>query len=206
MNYHKQMLEICENLAQEKKVPTLLLHTCCAPCSSTVISILANYFLVTVYYYNPNIEPITEYLKRKEEQKRFIKEFPTKYPVKIIDCDYDGESFKKMSKGLENVKEGGIRCYNCYKLRLLKTALKAKEDGYDYFASSLSVSPYKNSAWLNEIGMELENLYHVKYLVNDFKKEQGYLKSIEYSKEFNLYRQNYCGCIYSKKARVDNSD
>lgn len=206
MNYHKQMLEICENLAQEKKVPTLLLHTCCAPCSSTVISILANYFLVTVYYYNPNIEPITEYLKRKEEQKRFIKEFPTKYPVKIIDCDYDGESFKKMAKGLENVKEGGIRCYNCYKLRLLKTALKAKEDGYDYFASSLSVSPYKNSAWLNEIGMELENLYHVKYLVNDFKKEQGYLKSIEYSKEFNLYRQNYCGCIYSKKARVDNSD
>lgn len=193
MNYHKMMLEQINNLDVK---PSLLLHTCCAPCSSVAILSLVDYFDITVFYYNPNISPEEEYLKRKEEQKRFLKEINKN--IKFLDCDYENEEFNKIAKGLEKELERGKRCYKCYYLRLDKTAKEAKEKGYDYFATSLTVSPYKSSKWLNEIGKLLENMYHVNYLYSDFKKENGYLKSIEYSKKYNLYRQNYCGCVYSK--------
>ena len=191
MNYHKKMQDILANLSVR---PTILFHTCCAPCSTICLHLLKDYFEITVLYYNPNIEPEEEYLKRKEEQKRLLK----KLNINFLDCDYDGDAFKKMAKGLENEPERGKRCYKCYELRLSYTARKAKELGFDYFGTSLTVSPYKVSNWVNEIGSILSDKYNVKFLYSDFKKENGYLKSIEYSKEYNLYRQNYCGCKYSK--------
>ena len=191
MNYHKKMQDILANLNVR---PTILFHTCCAPCSTICLHLLKDYFEITVLYYNPNIEPEEEYLKRKEEQKRLLK----KLNINFLDCDYDGDAFKKMAKGLENECERGKRCYKCYELRLSYTARKAKELGFDYFGTSLTVSPYKVSNWVNEIGSILSDKYNVKFLYSDFKKENGYLKSIEYSKEYNLYRQNYCGCKYSK--------
>lgn len=195
VNYDNVFKDIVKNI---KGTPTVLLHSCCAPCSSQVLARLSDYFLVTVLYYNPNIEPFSEYEKRKEEQKRFIETFPSKNKISILDCDYENEKFKCIAKGLEDVPEGGERCHKCYNLRLEKTAILAKENAFDYFCTTLTVSPFKNSRILNEIGNNLEKLYDVKYLYSDFKKEDGYKKSIEYSKKYNLYRQNYCGCIYSK--------
>ena len=180
--YHKEMLKILNELESNGEVPRILLHTCCAPCSTAVLEYLANYFYVTVYYYNPNIEPEEEYQKRKEEQINLLKIYPAKYPINFLDCDYDNSVYKEAIQGLELEKEGGKRCYSCYTLRLKSTALKAKELGFDYFASSLSVSPYKNANWLNEIGKKLSEEIGIKYLPNDFKKNNGYLKSIEYSK------------------------
>lgn len=189
-----------ENIIKENKEknikPTLLLHTCCAPCSSSVITRLANHFNITILYYNPNIEPEEEYILRKEEQIRFLKEINLN--IKFLDCDYENEKFKNISKGLENLPEGGFRCHECYKLRLKKTGELAKNLKYDYFGTTLTVSPYKNSQVLNKIGEELESELNVKYLYSDFKKKEGYKKSIELSKKYNLYRQNYCGCTYSK--------
>lgn len=198
MNYQKELDKIIANL---DNIPNLLLHTCCAPCSSAVIEYLSDYFNITVYYYNPNISPVEEYEKRKNEQIRFLKEFKSKNKLDIIDADYDNDKFIEISQGLEDQPEGGIRCHKCYNLRLEKTALKAKELNYDYFGTTLTVSPYKNSQVLNEIGKELEEKYGIKYLYSDFKKKEGYKRSIELSKQYNLYRQNYCGCIYSKKVR-----
>ena len=198
MNYQKELDKIIANL---DNIPNLLLHTCCAPCSSAVIEYLSDYFNITVYYYNPNISPVEEYEKRKNEQIRFLKEFKSKNKLDIIDADYDNDKFIEISQGLEDQPEGGIRCHKCYNLRLEKTALKAKKLNYDYFGTTLTVSPYKNSQVLNEIGKELEEKYGIKYLYSDFKKKEGYKRSIELSKQYNLYRQNYCGCIYSKKAR-----
>lgn len=200
-NYDKWMQEIIEKNQELEIVPTLLLHTCCAPCSSAVIERLSKYFRITVFYYNPNIEPLEEYLKRKEEQKRFLSEVTTPYPINFLDCDYEHEEFIQLSKGLENEKEGGPRCLKCYRLRLLKTALKAQELHFDYFGTSLTVSPYKNAQVLNQIGEELQKKFNVKYLYSDFKKRNGYKRSIELSKKYGLYRQDYCGCIYSKKER-----
>ena len=197
MNYNKKMEEIISNL--NGQVPRLLLHSCCAPCSSHVIDTLTNYFDITILYYNPNIEPIEEYEKRKEEEKRFISEYPNKNRLDMIDCDYDHDKFIEMSKGLENEPEKGARCIKCYYLRLDYTGNKAKELGYDYFGTTLTVSPYKLSNKLNEIGESLEKKYNVKYLYSDFKKNNGYKHSIELAKEYNLYRQDYCGCIYSKR-------
>lgn len=197
------MEQIILEIEKKKVVPTLLLHTCCAPCSTAVIARLANFFKITVFYYNPNIEPYEEYLKRKEEQQRLLKIFPSKYPLSFLDCDYENEKFHEMAKGLEEEKERGPRCFKCYRLRLEKTALKAKENHFDYFGTSLTVSPYKNAQKLNEIGLELAKEYNISYLVSDFKKEDGYRKSIMYSKEYQLYRQDYCGCIYSKKEREE---
>ncbi len=191
MNYHKEMKNILANLSVR---PTILFHTCCAPCSTICLDILKDYFDITVLYYNPNIEPEAEYLKRKEEQKRLLKELD----INFLDCDYDGDAFKAIAKGLENELERGKRCYKCYELRLSYTVIKARELGFDYFGTSLTVSPYKVSNWVNEIGSILSKKYNVKFLYSDFKKENGYLKSIEYSKKYNLYRQNYCGCKYSK--------
>ena len=191
MNYYKEMLKIINNLDCK---PKLLLHSCCAPCSTTVIESLKDYFDITIIYYNPNIEPFNEYEKRKLEQIKIINEYGLKY----MDCDYDNDKFHEISKGLENIPEKGIRCHKCYRLRLNYTAKKGKENDFDYFGTTLTVSPYKLSNIINEIGLELESVYNIKFLVSDFKKNEGYKKSIELSKKYNLYRQNYCGCIYSK--------
>ena len=195
MNYQLVLDETIKNL---NKVPKLLLHACCAPCSSYCIEYLSNYFKLTVFYYNPNISYEEEYKKRVEEEIRFIKEFKTKYPVEFIEGDYETEKFYEMAKELENCPEGGERCFKCYELRLRKTAVLAKEKHFDYFTTTLSISPLKSSVKLNEIGLKLQEEYGVPYLLSDFKKKNGYKRSIELSKEYNLYRQNFCGCVYSR--------
>ena len=195
-NYSTLCENILNSLNGKKK---LLLHSCCGPCSSYVISYLTNYFDITILYYNPNIYPYEEYLKRKEEQIKLIKEIDKINNVDILDCDYDNNIYNEKIKGLENEPERGKRCWYCYQMRIEKTAKLAKDNNYDYFCTTLSVSPFKNSLWINEIGKDLEGKYNVKWLYSDFKKKDGYKKSIELSKQFNLYRQNYCGCIFSKK-------
>lgn len=198
MNYQKELDNLLNNL---EGTPKLLLHTCCAPCSSYCIEYLSNYFDITVLYYNPNISPKEEYEKRKQEQIRFLKEFPSKNKLDILDIDYDYNDFLSIAKELEQEKEGGRRCHKCYLLRLEKTAQIAKKHHFDYFGTTLTVSPYKNSKVLNEIGRVLQEKYNVAYLFSDFKKKEGYKRSIELSKIYHLYRQDYCGCIYSKKER-----
>lgn len=200
-NFDKELEKIILKNQKEHFVPTLLLHSCCAPCSSYVLEYLSRYFKITIFYYNPNISPIEEYLKRKEEQKRLISEMPCSYPVSIIDCDYDNSLYEEKIKGLENEPERGRRCSVCFRLRFEKTALKAKELGFDYFGTTLTVSPYKNANLLNTIGLALEKTYQVSFLVSDFKKKNGYKRSIELSREYHLYRQDYCGCKYSKLER-----
>ena len=195
MNYQLEL----DKLIEQNEGKTLLLHSCCAPCSSYVLEYLSNYFKITVYYYNPNISPYEEYLKRKEEQIRLINTMKTKYKVDIIDADYDNNIYEEKIKGLENEPERGIRCHICYRLRLEKTCIKAKELNYDFFGTTLTLSPYKDSKVLNEIGKDLMEQYNVNYLFSDFKKKEGYKRSIELSKIYNLYRQDYCGCIYSKR-------
>lgn len=177
--------------------PKLLLHTCCAPCSSYTIKFLIEYFDITIFYSNDNISPIEEYNHRLNEQIRFANLFN----IRVLYDKYNNEDYLNAIKGEENLGEKSHRCYDCYKLRLRKTAIKAKELGFDYFTTSLSISPYKISRWINEIGYQLENEYGIKYLYSDFKKEEGYKESIKLSEEYNLYRQDYCGCIYSKKER-----
>lgn len=172
----------------------LLLHSCCAPCSSSVIEKLKGDFSLTVLFYNPNIEPYVEYTKRKEEQIKLLK----KLNIDYLEIDYLNEEFINKVIGFEKEKEGGRRCWLCYELRLEKTAELAKKYNFNYFTTTLTVSPYKNSKIINEIGKNLEEKYQVKYLISDFKKEDGYKKSIELSKKYNLYRQNYCGCLYGK--------
>lgn len=201
MNYNVEMEKIIGDLQKENKIPKLLLHSCCAPCSSHVITTLTPYFDITIIYYNPNIEPKEEYEKRKQEEIRFIKEFPNINRLDFMDCDYNNELFHNEIKGLEDIPEGGKRCFKCYELRMDYTAKKALENNYDFFATTLTVSPLKNSIILNQIGEELQTEYNIKYLYSDFKKKNGYKNSIELSKEYNLYRQDYCGCIYSKKER-----
>lgn len=194
-NYSLVCENILNNLKEKKK---LLLHSCCAPCSSYVISYLSNYFDITILYYNPNIYPYEEYKKRKDEQIKLINEIHTINKLDIIDCDYDNELYDELIKGMENEPERGKRCRVCYLMRMEKTALIAKNNDYDYFCTTLSVSPYKNADWINEFGKELEKKYNIKWLYSDFKKKDGYKESILLSKKYNLYRQNYCGCIYSK--------
>ena len=201
MNYQKELEKILKNNMEKSFVPTLLLHSCCGPCSSYVLEYLSNYFKITIIYYNPNIYPEEEYLKRKKEQQELIKKLPVKYPVSFMESTYDSKEFFSISRGLENLKEGEERCFKCYNLRMEQTAKKAKEYNFDYFTTTLSVSPYKNSNILNEIGKKLEEKYQVKYLYSDFKKKNGYKRSIELSKIYDLYRQDYCGCVYSKIER-----
>ncbi len=198
MNYQLKLEEIIKENLDKNYIPTLLLHSCCAPCSSYCLEYLSNFFKITIFYYNPNITDKSEYIKRVEEQKKLIKELPQKYPINFIEGNYDPKSFINISKGLENEPERGKRCYKCYELRLRETALIAKNKNYDYFATTLTLSPYKKSDWVNEIGERFQNEYSVNYLYSDFKKKNGYKRSIELSKIYNLYRQNYCGCIYSK--------
>lgn len=178
--------------------PTLFLHACCAPCSSYVLEYLAEHFNVTVFFYNPNITEKEEYEKRKNELKRLISEKPFRYPVKMIDGDYSPQLFFDMAKGKEYVPEGGERCFLCYEMRLKETARLAKELQYEYFCTTLSVSPHKNAVKLNELGAKYSKEYDIPYLYSDFKKRNGYKRSIELSHEYGLYRQNYCGCVYSR--------
>ena len=198
-NFDKLLEEIIIKHSNNNDIPKVLMHSCCAPCSSYVIEYLSNYFYLTIFYYNPNISPREEYEKRKSEQIRLINSMDTKCKVDIIDCDYDNDIYEKNIKGLEQEPERGRRCDVCFRLRLEKTALKALEMGYDYFGTTLSVSPYKNALVLNEIGLDIEKELGVKFLVSDFKKRNGYKRSIELSREYDLYRQNYCGCKYSKE-------
>ena len=192
-----------EIINQLNKVPKVLLHSCCAPCSSACIEKLTKYFDITILYYNPNIEPEEEYLKRKEEEIRFINEYPNINKLDIIDCDYDNNKYHEIIKGLEEEKEGGARCVKCYNLRMEYTAILAKKLKYDYFATTLTLSPLKDAQILNKIGYAIEDKYNIKYLPSDFKKKDGYKRSIELSKEYNLYRQDYCGCIYSKRNNIE---
>jgi len=194
MNYNKLMEEEINSL---KFTPSILIHSCCGPCSTSVIDRLKDYFDITVLYYNPNIEPKEEYEKRKEEQKKVLKLINSNNKLDLLDCDYDNKIYHEVVKGLENEREGGARCKVCYNLRLKYTQNKALENGFDYFTTTLSVSPFKNATWINEIGLSLEN-EKIKFLPADFKKKDGYKKSIIFSKEYGLYRQDFCGCIYSK--------
>ena len=196
INYQKQLDKIIGSLGEE--VPSLLLHSCCAPCSSYCIEYLSQYFYITVLYYNPNIYPEAEYEKRKAEQKRLISEMETKYPVRMLDCDFESERFYEMAKGLEDCRECGERCFKCYRLRLEKTVQEARINNFDYFTTTLTISPLKNAEKINEIGYSLANEYGVEWLLSDFKKKEGYKRSIELSKTYNLYRQNYCGCVFSQ--------
>ena len=199
INYDKELDRIIEEVGKKKIKPKLLLHSCCGPCSSYVIEYLTNYFDITIFYYNPNISPYEEYIKRKEEQKRLILEFDNVNKLDIIDCDYDNEMYEEKIRGLEKEPEKGRRCTVCFEIRLDKTADVAKKMGYDYFSTTLTVSPYKNANLINEIGLKNCEKYDIKYLVSDFKKKNGYKRSIELSKKYNLYRQDYCGCKYSKR-------
>ena len=196
INYQKELEKIL--IQNKNKVPTLLLHSCCAPCSSYVIEYLSNYFYITVFYYNPNISPEEEYRFRSSEQKRLISSMVTKYPVLFAEEEYDSRQFFSAVKGLENEPEGGKRCEKCFELRLQRTAQKALEESFDYFTTTLTISPLKNASLLNTIGLSLAEKYNINWLPCDFKKKGGYKRSIELSKEYDLYRQNYCGCIFSK--------
>lgn len=196
INYQKLTDKVIDGLGE--RVPKLLLHSCCAPCSSYTLEYLANYFEITVLYYNPNISPKEEFEKRFAEQKRLIESMPAKHKITLTKGEYNYEDFEKIARGYEDVPEGGERCFRCYRLRLSRAAELAREKGFDYFCTTLSISPLKNSQKINEIGYELEKEYGVVWLPSDFKKREGYKRSIELSREYNLYRQNFCGCIYSK--------
>ena len=197
MNYDLEMEKQINHLTDKK---TLLLHACCAPCSSAVLERIAKYFDITILYYNPNITDQEEYEKRLQELENFVSKLNLDN-IKVMPGRYKPEEFFEISKGLEQEKERGKRCYECYKLRLEETAKIAEKLGFDFFTTTLSISPYKNSKWLNEIGENLDKKYQTTYLYADFKKKNGYKRSIELSRKYNLYRQDYCGCIYSKKEK-----
>lgn len=203
-NYQKELDKLLAGMKDENgshKTPRLFLHSCCAPCSSYVLEYLSQYFEITVFFYNPNISPREEYQKRVEEIRRMIGEMEFLHPVHIVEGAYDSQVFFQMAKGLEDVPEGGERCFRCYRLRMEEAARLAKEGGYDYFTTTLSISPLKNALKINEIGEELAEIYGVEHLPSDFKKKNGYKRSIELSREYGLYRQDYCGCVFSKRDR-----
>lgn len=196
VNYQRRLDRLLESL--EGKTPALLLHSCCAPCSSYCIEYLSRYFRITLLYYNPNISPAEEFIKRSEELKRLAREMPAPNPVNVVIDDYDPDEFLRAVKGMESLPEGGERCFECYRLRLERAARYARDGGFDFFCSTLSISPRKNCQKLNEIGEALSEAYAVKYLPNDFKKRGGFKRSVELSEQYGLYRQNYCGCAFSK--------
>ncbi len=204
VNYDLKMEEILkdelEEIKKSGKKKRLLIHSCCGPCSSSVLEYLKDYFKMDIFYYNPNITFEEEYYFRKEEQKEMIRKL--NYDIDVIDADYDPQKdFFDKIKGLENEPERGKRCFACYDLRIRETAKKAKEDGYDYFSTVLSISPMKNAAWINEIGDKYSHVNDIPFLFGDFKKKNRYLRSIQISKELGMYRQEYCGCVYSKEER-----
>ncbi len=198
-NYQRELDRLIESLQSEGRVPRLLLHACCAPCSSYVLEYLSRYFEITVLYYNPNIDPPEEYEKRVQEENRLIREMPFVHPVHLTAGKYCPEEFYETVKGLEKEPEGGARCEKCYELRLREAARAAREGGFDYFTTTLTISPLKSAEKLNEIGGKIAAEYGVEYLYSDFKKKEGYKRSIQLSREYGLYRQNYCGCVYSRE-------
>lgn len=198
INYQKELDKITDSI-DAGNPPRLFLHSCCAPCSSYTLEYLSNYFDITVYYFNPNISPKEEFDKRFAEQKRLIDSLPAKNPIKLVLGEYNYDDFLQIARGYENVAEGGERCFRCYRMRLESTARIAKEQGFDYFCTTLSISPLKNSQKINQIGYEVAQQYGIKWLPSDFKKREGYKRSIELSREYNLYRQSFCGCIFSKE-------
>ena len=200
-NYQLELEKIIKKNQNEEVVPSLFLHSCCAPCSSYCLEYLAEYFAITIFYYNPNISPAEEYEKRVDEQRRLIDSLneKTKYKISFVEGEYKPEDFYAMAKGMEELPEGGERCFQCYEMRLREAAVLAKERGFDYFATTLTISPLKNAKKLNEIGEKLGEEYGITHLPSDFKKKNGYKRSVELSKEYGLYRQDYCGCVFSKR-------
>ena len=197
-NYQKLLDRRIEEITEDNRTPTLLLHSCCAPCSSYVLEYLSRYFKITVFYFNPNITSREEYDKRIAEQKRLISLLPAENPIDFIEGEYCPDEFFELAKGLESVPEGGERCFRCYRLRIAEAADYAKEKGFNYFTTTLSVSPHKNAEKLNEIGGEEAKRTGVPYLFSDFKKREGYKRSIALSAQYGLYRQSYCGCVFSR--------
>lgn len=200
-NYQKKMETIIAQITERGELPKLLVHSCCAPCSSYCLEYLSDYFQITVFYYNPNIYPEEEYHKRAIEQRTLIEKLPARHPISFVEGNYDQARFYEMARGLEEVKEGGDRCFGCYELRLREAAEAAKRMEMDYFTTTLSISPMKNAAKLNEIGECLAAEYGIRYLNSDFKKKNGYKRSVELSEEHGMYRQYYCGCVFSKRQR-----
>ena len=204
MNYQKELDQLIEKLDRESRKPRLLIHSCCAPCSSYVLEYLSNYFVITVYYYNPNIFPEEEYSRRAQEQKHLIHTMPLPTEVEFLQGDYAPQDYYDAVKGLEAEPEGGERCFVCYELRLREAAQIARKLGFEYFTTTLTISPHKNAEKLNDIGERLAKEYGLLYLPSDFKKKNGYKRSIELSKEYDLYRQDYCGCVYSMRSVKKN--
>lgn len=200
-NFQKEMDRLIEKNQAEGVVPTLFLHSCCAPCSSYVLEYLSQYFKITVYYYNPNIYPPEEYDERTKEVERLIRELPARYPISFLAGEYRPEQFYEAVRGYEKEPEGGERCSICFSLRLEEAARLAKEGNFDYFTTTLTISPMKDAARLNQIGEEMGEKYGVSYLDSDFKKKNGYKRSTELSREYHLYRQDYCGCVFSMQER-----
>ncbi len=200
-NYSKELERLIQNLQKEGKVPRLLLHACCAPCSSAVLEYLSQYFAITLLYYNPNIAPYEEYEKREAELRRLVSQMKFVHKVELLPCEYEGESFLKAARGLEQEPEGGKRCEACFRLRLRYAAQEAARLHFDYYTTTLSISPLKNAALLNRLGEEIGAEYGVAHLPSDFKKKEGYKRSVELSREYGLYRQDYCGCAFSKAQR-----
>nr|WP_302118940.1 epoxyqueuosine reductase QueH [uncultured Ruminococcus sp.] len=206
INYQKELDRVIDKITKEGRVPKLLLHVCCAPCSSYCLEYLSKYFDITVYFYNPNISIANEYNYRLSEEKRLVSLMPFEYPVKVVEGEYLPKDYFEYVKGLENEPEGGKRCEKCFRLRLESSARYAKEHGFDYFTTTLTISPLKNAQLLNSIGEELANQYDVPWLYSDFKKREGYKRSIILSKEYDLYRQNYCGCVFSKRDSMQSKN
>lgn len=202
INYQRELDKVIDKITQERKAPKLLLHVCCAPCSSYCLEYLSKYFDITVYFYNPNISIADEYNYRLSEEKRLVSLMPFEHPVNVIEGEYLPKDYFDYVKGLENEPEGGKRCEKCFRLRLESSARYAKKHGFDYFTTTLTISPLKNAQLLNSIGAELAEKYGVPWLYSDFKKREGYKRSIVLSKEYDLYRQNYCGCVFSKRDSV----
>lgn len=202
-NYQKELEKIIYENEKDGTTPRLLLHACCAPCSSYCLEYLSRFFSITVLFYNPNIYPEEEFEKRAGEEKRLISALKAKNEINFVQCDFDPSEFYTAVKGFEDCREGGERCRKCFELRLRKTAAYAKEKGFDYFTTTLTISPLKNAEVLNEIGEKAGEEYGIKHLPSDFKKKGGYQRSIVLSKEFGLYRQDYCGCVFSLRRDMD---
>ena len=202
-NYQKEMEKVLDAAVRDGRVPTLFLHSCCAPCSSYVLEYLSQYFSITVFYYNPNISPKEEYEARTEEVQRLIRELPAVHPIRFVEGKYDPECYYEAVRGHEKDPEGGERCGICFEMRLREAAKLAAEGGYDWFTTTLTISPLKNAGRLNTIGQAMGEEYHVAFLPSDFKKKEGYKRSIELSAQYHLYRQNYCGCVFSKREREE---
>ena len=200
-NYAKELERPIQKLQQEGKVPRLLLHACCAPCSSAVLEYLSQYFAITLLYYNPNIAPLEEYQKREAELRRLVSQMKFIHPVELLPCQYDGQAFVQAARGLEGEPEGGKRCEACFRLRLRYAAQEAARLRFDYYTTTLSISPMKNAPLLNQLGEEIGREFGVAHLPSDFKKKDGYKRSVQLSKEYDLYRQDYCGCAFSKAQR-----